>query len=86
MVNRFFSHCLASGPAWQAVAKVHRDAYGVAGTLVALAIFLSGEAGSLDQVSVCVSNSARPGLAVSAPSLLRFVQARSTESLHAFTM
>eukprot|EP00752_Nemacystus_decipiens_P010037 g8950.t1 len=40
---------LHSGPAWQSVAKVHRDAYGVAGTLVAAAIFLSGEEGSLDQ-------------------------------------
>eukprot|EP00903_Cladosiphon_okamuranus_P019922 g18309.t1 len=39
---------LHSGRSWQAVAKVHRDAYGVAGTLVATAIFLSGEEGGLD--------------------------------------
>lgn len=39
-----------SGPSWQAVAQVHRDAYGVAGTLVALAIFLSGATDSLDKV------------------------------------
>lgn len=45
-----------SGPAWQSVAKVHRDAYGVAGTLVAAAIFLSGEEGSLDQVSTRVQH------------------------------
>ena len=39
-----------SGPSWQAVTQVHRDAYGVAGTLVAVAIFLSGATGSLDKV------------------------------------
>ena len=39
-----------SGPSWQAVPQVHRDAYGVAGTLVAVAIFLSGASGSLDKV------------------------------------
>lgn len=61
MVNRFSVSFLylASGPAWQAVARVHRDAYGVAGTLVAAAIFLSGEEGSLDQVGVYVSTLAR---------------------------
>lgn len=47
---------LPSGPSWQAVAKVHRHAYGVSGTLVAVALFLSGESGSLDQVSRCLSH------------------------------
>ncbi|CAM9187557.1 unnamed protein product, partial [Ectocarpus fasciculatus] len=39
---------LHSGKSWQTVAKVHRDAYGVSGTLVAIATFISGEADSLD--------------------------------------
>ncbi|CBJ29518.1 conserved unknown protein [Ectocarpus siliculosus] len=39
---------LHSGKSWQTVAKVHRDAYGVSGTLVAIATYISGEADSLD--------------------------------------
>ncbi|CAM9244870.1 unnamed protein product [Scytosiphon promiscuus] len=40
---------LHSGPSWSSVSQVHRDAYGLAGTLVATAIFISGEPGSLDR-------------------------------------
>ncbi|CAN0065253.1 unnamed protein product, partial [Ectocarpus sp. 12 AP-2014] len=39
---------LHSGKSWQTVAEVHRDAYGVSGTLVAIATYVSGGADSLD--------------------------------------
>lgn len=60
---------LLSGPSWQAVAGVHRDAYGVSGTLVATAIFLSGEAGSLDQVSRFLSHLTTLSLQACRPSV-----------------
>lgn len=40
-----------SGPSWQAVEPVYREAYGVAGILVAVAVFSSSKPHSLEKVS-----------------------------------
>lgn len=40
-----------SGPSWQAVEPVYREAYGVAGILVAVAVFSSAKPHSLEKVS-----------------------------------